>query len=474
MSLRVALVRARREELNTILPPLGLLYIASRLRQDGHVVQVWDAEARPRLLHEIVSFAPDVVGYSIMSPNYVHTLTLHERLRRAMPGASFGCGGPHPSAMPAETLHDFRADFVCVGEGEEAMAAVASGMYAGRAPTGVEGVMVPGGATPSAAIVHDLDSMPGPARDLIPMERYLRPPGVIRGLYLPRTTGVMASRGCPYRCTFCSVHLVSGRRCRRRSVAGVVDELRELVERYGVRGAYFLDDNFTTDRGWTMALCEELSGSGLEVKWACQARADSVDPPLLRAMKRAGCVQIEYGLESGSPKVLRRLGKTVTPTGALRQVRATKDAGMRVAAYYLLGTPGETTTDLSLTGSLAREARADLSLFYLLSPFPGTELYRQLTRQGLLQPDWWRRDGWNLRDSAPLPYEPTVPLERLLSFHRRLQTINLLRAGARWNILPLLTRIAADVVSKGPGPLLTAWRNPQEAAERGMARLAGG
>jgi anaerobic magnesium-protoporphyrin IX monomethyl ester cyclase len=306
------------------------------------------------------------------------------------------------------------------------------------------------------------------------MDRYLRPPGVIRGLYSPRTTGVMTSRGCPYRCTFCSVHLVSGRRCRRRSVAGVMDEVTELVERYRVSGVYFLDDNFTTDRAWTLRLCEELAAAAPGVEWACQARAEGLDAELLHAMKRAGCVQVEYGLESGSPKVLRRLGKTVTPSGALRQVRATKRAGLRVAAYYLLGTPGETATDLSLTGSLAREARADLSLFYLLSPFPGTELYRQLTSEGLLDPDWWRRDGWNLRGSAPLPFEPTVPLERLLSFHRRFQTINLLRAGVQWNTIPLLARMAVDVVSKGPGPLLTAWRNPQEAAERGMARIVSG
>ncbi len=474
MSLRIALVRARREELNTILPPLGLLYIASRLRQDGHQVRVWDDEASAELVHDIASFAPRIVGYSLMSPNYMHTLGLHQRLRRALSKATFGCGGPHPSAMPRETLRDFGADFVCVGEGEESMAAVASRLGADASLPDLPGVLLPGGDVPAPAIVGDLDTLPLPARDLIDMKRHLRPPGVIRGLYLPRTTGVIASRGCPYRCTFCSVHLVSGHRCRRRSVTSVLAELTELVEDYGVEGFYFLDDNFTLDRAWTLTLCEQLSASDLEVKWACQARADGVDKDLLDAMRRAGCVQIEYGLESGSPKVLKRLGKTAPPRSALRQVRATKDAGLRVAAYYLLGTPGETIDDLSLTASLARQARADLSLFYLLSPFPGTELYRQLTSEGLLDADWWRNDGWNLRGSAPLPFKPTVPSERLLSFHRRLQTINLLRAGIRWNTVPLLVRMAADVVAKGPGPLLAAWRNPQEAAERGMARLGRG
>jgi anaerobic magnesium-protoporphyrin IX monomethyl ester cyclase len=471
MSLRVALIRARREELNTILPPLGLLYIASRLRQDGHVVRVWDAEASPGLVKDVLSFAPDLVGYTLMSPNYIHTLSLHAQLRDVLPRTLFGCGGPHPSAMPSETLVDFGADFVCVGEGEEATAAVASRIGEGATLTGVDGIMVPGGVKPSPAITHELDSLPEPARDLVPMERYLRPPGVIRGLYLPRTTGVMASRGCPYGCTFCSVHLVSGRRCRRRSVSSVADELKELEKRYGVRGVYFLDDNFTSDRAWVLELCEGLSASGSQMKWACQARAESMDAFLLGAMKRAGCVQVEYGLESGSRRVLRRLGKTVTPGTSLRQVRATKEAGLRVAAYYLLGTPGETAADLSLTASLARKARADLNLFYLLSPFPGTELYRQLTADGLLDPDWWRCDGWNLRSSSALPFAPAVPLERLLSFHRRLQTINLLRAGLKWSTVPLLARMAADVVSKGPGPVLGAWRNPQEAAERGMARL---
>lgn len=248
-------------------------------------------------------------------------------------------------------------------------------------------------------------------------------------------------------------------------------ELWDLVNRHGVRGIYFLDDNFTIDRDWTLALCAEMAASDLGLKWACQARADAVDENLLAAMRRGGCVQVEYGLESGSRRVLKRLGKTVTPQAALRQVRRTREAGLRVAAYYLLGTPGETRSDLSLTASLARAAGANLNLFYLLSPFPGTALYEELVAEELIQPDWWRQDGWNLRSSAPLPFAPSVPVEYLLGFHRRLQTINLLRAGAQWTTIPLLARMAARVVSKGPSALLSPGRSPQELAERGMAAL---
>jgi radical SAM superfamily enzyme YgiQ (UPF0313 family) len=239
-------------------------------------------------------------------------------------------------------------------------------------------------AGPPPVAIADLDTLPIPDRSLLAGDPrwYLAPPGVLRGLWRRGTTTLVAGRGCPHRCVFCASHVVGGRMPRLRSVPLVVEELRQLRARYGISGAWFLDDDLAVRPGWLGDLCAALGPLGLE--WSCQVRIDRLEPPLLREMAAAGCVQVELGLESGSDRVLRALGKGLDVGQMEERVVAIRAAGVRVMVNFMIGAPGESVADLQATFALARRLRPDFVEFNVCTPYPGSELYAEAVRGGTL------------------------------------------------------------------------------------------
>lgn len=437
--MKITLVNVQISEGNNIVPPLGLLYIASTLENLGHTVQVFDTD--PDIyscVDEIVAFAPNMIGLSCYTNTYEKARRLNTKLRQRIPGAIYVCGGVHATAKPRETFDELGVDFLVFAEGERTVAQLVQVLESGSRDglARIKGLYYRDGEDVKyhgpPDLIDELDSIPFPARHLLEYEPYLVPPGMIRGYAMGRVTTMFTSRGCPYACTYCASHIVQGKGVRRRSPQNVVAELKLLVERYAISGFYICDDVVTLDRDWMIHFSQLLASSGLKLRWACQSRVDSLDDEMLRAMKRAGLVQLDFGVESGSDKTLKTMRKSATAQAARDAFRATRCHGVRSCATFILGFPGETEQDMEETFRLAREIRADYTAFYFLTPYPGTPIYQTAVTQGWFDPKLVEAEQYTHRQvDQPVMAIELAP-QRLAMIRRRFQNHFFFRNYIRW------------------------------------------
>jgi len=390
--------------------PTGLATIGRALLRAGHEVRVHVAEehvmkaaddrdaadargvADAGLRRELEEFRPDMVGLSLTTP----AVPVAEEIARLAKELSEGralvvVGGPHVSALPERTLDDC-ADFdvAVVGEGEATMAELAE---AGPRPAVAGVVFRQDGElvrTHPRLPAQDLDALGPPAYELFDMVHYTaRDRWLVR--WVPyRATNVRTSRGCTNRCRFCAGHLVSGLGVRFHSIGYVIEQLRRAVEGFGVEAIRFEDDTLGADRQRLLELCEAVRRADLHrrIVWDGCLRVDQADPEVLAAMKSAGCIQIEYGFESGSDASLRRLGKNSGDELNRRAVRLTREAGLRVFADIMVGLPGETEEDFEATVRFVRWARAEVLSPAWMAPLPGTAIYEGLPEDVRESLDW--------------------------------------------------------------------------------------
>ena len=373
-------------------PPMGLAHVGAVLEAAGHSVRIVDANAVPmdldRIVEQLAGWQPGVVGTTAATPSIGLAAELAGRVGERL-GVPFVVGGPHPAALPRETLADYPAIDVAVsGEGE----AIADPLV--RALTGEGGLSeVPGIAhraagqptlTSPAPVVADLDALPWPARHLLPNRRY-------RTVDASPMTCIIAMRGCPARCTYCNVPGLAGGRMRRRSADDVVAEMEQVLTRWGVRFVSFLDDTFTTSRRWVIQLCEALRAAGLpgRMSWSCLTRPDLVDEELLAAMRDAGMIRIEFGIESGAPRVLERLGKGVDLPRIRAAFQMTRRAGLVTMGFAMINTPEETPEELEQTAAEVMRIDPDFLQLSFCTPYPGTGLYRFCEEHDLLRTRDW-------------------------------------------------------------------------------------
>jgi anaerobic magnesium-protoporphyrin IX monomethyl ester cyclase len=385
--MKIALVHARVS--HNAVPPLGLLGLAATLRAEGLDCRVWDPlPGDERALDGLFAWRPDLVGVSFLTAQFARARALLSALRGALPEALLVIGGPHTSALPEASLAHLGADVAVFGEGERSLSEICARWAAKETLVGLPGTVVASAEGPvrgpARPPIDDLDALPFPDRDALvgSMAWYLAPPGVLRGLFRAGTTTLITSRGCPHRCSFCASHVVGGRQPRRRSVPHVLEELRWLQRRHGLRGAWFLDDDLAGSSAWMGQLCDAIGPTGLA--WSCQARLDRLERPLLDAMARAGCVQIEVGVESGSDRILQALSKRQSVAEVEERMGWIKAAGMRLMANFMVGVPGETDADRQATLDLARRARPHFTEFNVCMPYPGSALWEQAVRDGAI------------------------------------------------------------------------------------------
>jgi len=257
-----------------------------------------------------------------------------------------------------------------------------------------------------------LDMLPLPARDLLPMERYIPLPNQYQRLPVVHMT---TTRGCPHDCSFCSASAVFGRRLRRLSVDRVMEEIKDAVKNYNAREISFWDDTMTQNRNWMVSFCDALQQSGLDLTWTCYARVDTMDPLLLDKMKHAGCFNIFYGFETGSQKLLDLVDKRIRVVDSIRVCRWTREAGIEVRGSFMLGLPGETPELARETINFALELDPDYAQFCLTTPYPGTRLYDQAAQFGWLSTELSDYHGWK---AVFVPYGYNSP-EELLAMERR-------------------------------------------------------
>jgi len=383
--MKIALVSPKWNKKANDYPPLGIAYLAAVLERDGHQVGVFDFGLDPDApleddVKRVCAFAPQLVGITAMTSVYHSALEMAIMLKASL-GRPIVIGGPHATMYPERVLAESPViDYVVRGEGEETLLALAHALNAGsRNLSAIEGLsyrlrgeIV---SNPDRALIKDLDALPFPARHLFELQRY--------GLCMPDgqpMVTILSSRGCPYNCSYCFKGIV-GRTYRQRSPESIIAEMRQLIAQYGVRNFYFIDDLFTIDLKRLNAITDQLSAEKMDVRWQCLGRVDRVTAEILRKMYAAGCRRIHYGIESGNQQVLERINKGIQLDQVRQAVRWTKEAGIHVKGYFMLGLPGDTEETMQQTVDFAVELDVDEAMFSLTTPFPGTRLWDELIRK---------------------------------------------------------------------------------------------
>jgi len=433
---------ARTPRPPSLVPPLGLLYVAAAARQAGLRVGLIDAPAEGLRLAEVVERAaaagPAVIGLGGFTPTFGETT----RAAGALAGVAerLVVGGAHASVHAGPILDQLpEVDAVVVGEAEATIGPLLRWLDRGGRGAPPAGVLVRGQTLRRRPREPRLDRLPPPARDLVDPRRYRYPMATRPGL-----ATLMTGRGCPRGCVFCD-KAVSGARSRLHGAERVIDELTEVARDRRVGYAVLFDDDFAADRDRVATICEGVATAGLDLAWKCEARADAVDEALLRQMGAAGCRLVAMGVESAHGRSLERLGKELDPARTRAAFEAARRAGIDTLAYVLVGIPGETVGDVLATADFCREIGARWVQFSTLSPYPGTALHAQATRRGWLAAEGPRNPVDAERRRATLlapPWTDRRLREALWRAHARFY----LRPGFAWS----LARGAAGGAPLGP------------------------
>jgi len=371
-----------------LFPPLGIAYIASALEKGGYEVNIIDAPAlnisRDGIKQLILRDNPDLIGVTTT------TATIHGALEACQ--AARECekivviGGVNLEIFPRETLSFPFIDFGIQGEGEESLLCLLKALEGKFSFRDVPGLIFREDGEiliNPPAIVSDIDNIPFPARHLLPMHRYS---SVIA---MHPATIMISSRGCPHKCSFCYKQAID-KKIRYRNPISVVDEMEQLVRDYKMREILFYDEAFTSRRDHVEKICREILKRKIKILWESTARVDEIDIDLLKIMAEAGCIRLRYGVESGDPEILERMNKKITPDMIKKTFRLTREAGIRTLAYFQVGYPGETEKSFRNTIALARELDLDFATFTITTPYPGTPLFDECARSGIVDQDYWR------------------------------------------------------------------------------------
>lgn len=392
------------------LMPLGIGYLAGMLEREGHEVSILDLQVR-EIPEDSVNFSGwDLVGLSSDTLRMNSALRLGRKARAA--GVPVVFGGYHATFLDEEPLAKGAADYVVRGEGEYVLAQLAQTLERGGDLSAIKGLTYQsaGGVrrNPEAGLIENLDELPYPARWLFPTELYLK------DFQNRLATTVLTSRGCPFNCYFCAITSFSGIRWRTRSLDSIFLELADLM-RQGYSGFVFLDDNFTLDERRVMNFCREVIARHWDIRWWCFSRADTLaqHPQMVREMALAGCQTVFLGLESGNQTTLDQLQKKITLEQQRVAVRLLKDHGISAYGSFMLGELHETRRMLKRTVRFALSLHLDACQFSLLTPYPGSRLYRQMEASRQLSThDWDLYDGVHLVFKNPAIGAPA--LEKLV------------------------------------------------------------
>jgi anaerobic magnesium-protoporphyrin IX monomethyl ester cyclase len=406
------------EEFTTIAlrPPVDLLYMAGSLEETGVECRLRDFPAEElewlEFERDIRQFNPDMLVLSITTPSLERDMRACELAKSINPDCLTVAKGAHFAHSDEKALGLYpHLDVAIRGEYELVAGEIAQAddlhSIPGLTFRSRTGEIV---RNPDRELLQDLDRIPYPARHLARNELYFRP-----DTGEPQTT-IVTSRGCPARCVYCLAPKVAGSRVRRRSPENIIGELRQCVEKHGIRDFLFRSDTFTMDRKWVISLCEAISESGLDIRWSCNSRVDTICEDRLNAMKTAGCWLIAFGVESGSEDLLKKMRKGATVDQARQAMKLCRKMGVKSSIYLLVGLPWETEETFRETAEFACELNPDFLEVFYPYPFQGTELYQIAVQEGLLEDGSFPVESYSRPACPALNYS----VEELAHMRRRL------------------------------------------------------
>ncbi|MGE5187957.1 MAG: B12-binding domain-containing radical SAM protein [Betaproteobacteria bacterium] len=370
------------------LPPIGLMYVASALEKAGFEVQMLDNYLMKKSTQEVAELVaktqPAIVGITCGSATYPRTVETAKAIKAAKPDCKIVVGGWHASYMPDSLLDNPEIDYVVMGEGERAITQLATAIISGNE---TQVVNIPGVAWRKNGnliknppqFIENMDEIPYPARHLLPLELYDR---TIEFLDAKPADVMSISRGCVFNCGFCETRKLWGNMCRGFSPKRVIGEIQDLQKRYDTRGIYFINDNFTLRQEATTELCNLMIEKKLDLEWVCDTRVDLVKDELLALMSRAGCKTIWFGVESASPRILKRIGRNTTPEQVEKAFKLCKKHGIKTACSFMLGLPDETLADMEASLKFAKKLDPDWCQFNTFIAYPDSKLYNELLESG--------------------------------------------------------------------------------------------
>jgi anaerobic magnesium-protoporphyrin IX monomethyl ester cyclase len=381
-----------------VMTPITLPSIAGLLREKGYEVFLRDAMALQENVSTVLQAVEQSQARLLIAVSSTVTLendlAVLAEMKQKIPDLFIALSGTHASSLPEDILqHATSLDAIIRNEPEMTALELAQTLdQESKGNLGNELARVQGLSyrhlgqifhNPQRPYLEDLDSLPFPARDLLPLDRYRLPT-----LNEPYTL-LIPSRGCPYHCTFCTAHQYYGKKMRLRNPHRVVDEIEEIVQVHQIHQIHMWSDTFTLSRKFVMEFCDEMILRALPVQWMCNGRVDSVDLELLQQMKAGGCTGIAYGVESGVQEILDRCKKDITLEQIQEAFRWTRQAGIDTLAHVIFGLPGETPKTIKSTIRFILALDPTYAQFYCAIPFPGTELREEALRQGWVSDFQW-------------------------------------------------------------------------------------
>ena len=392
--------------------PLGIAYIAGYLESRDIPVRVIDAQAIAMgiddIVKNIIDHGDEIIGITVLTPAFSVVSALCKRIKKAFGGCTIVLGGAHCSSLPERTLEEIpEADIVCIGEGEICMAEISESIdHEGL--NQIKGICYRDDhkiiKTEVRPAVRNLDLIPPPARHLLPMDKYhLTASRVSKTAFCPT---IIVARGCPFSCTYCS--RTFGKTFRSHSVDRIISEINSLIETYHVDQVNIEADTLTVSKKFIRSLCTALIEQKIseKISWTCESRIDTVDEEILRLMKRAGCWQISYGVETGTQRLLDLINKSITIQRVEEVFALTKQIGITIRGFFMLGLPTETRADSLATIAFAKKLDPFWAQFTITVPYPGTKMFEDLDSVGKIRTyDWTKYNTWSgWKEGQELPF----------------------------------------------------------------------
>ncbi len=419
---KVVLVIPPQEKFNKdYLPSIGLGYIASCLERANYEVKIIDSHINnfddEQTINKVLEEKPDAVGITANSHNRFHAISICKGIKKKSNNKIFiSVGGCHFSPTAVSLLETVpEIDTVVIGEGERTFVDLLNNYFQNKSLDNVLGVVFRKSekivSTPLRPFIKNLDELPRPAWHLFELEKY---DAKLEGEDETKSIGVMSSRGCPNACSFCVNSVFWKRIFRRHSPRRFIDDVEFLHKKYGYRGFDFWDDTITTVKDHIKGICEEILKRKLDIVWYARARVNTVDREILALMRKAGCKVISFGVESGSPEILKNIRKNITIDQVRKTVKICVDLNYIIKLFFMYNLPGETLKDIKVTRDLMRELKFYGPNVHVLPGFsliyPGTEMEGMAKKENCLAHDFNWNSPVKFITSEKIGVNPIIPL----------------------------------------------------------------